>query len=107
MSGGTFEYSQYRIRDIYEKIQRELDKMGKEKPKEELWGRKEFYEEYPEEKYFIEYPKEVVKILEDGIRHLKLAEIYAQRIDWFLAGDDGEESLVKRLEEDLKDMNHG
>lgn len=33
MSGGTFDYSQYRIRDIYESIQNILDKQGKEKLK--------------------------------------------------------------------------
>ena len=36
MSGGRFDYNQYRIRQIWEDIQEELDKQGKEKPKEDL-----------------------------------------------------------------------
>ena len=31
MSGGAFEYNQYRIRQIWEEIQNELDKQGQEK----------------------------------------------------------------------------
>jgi len=33
--------------------------------------------------------------------HETQAEIYAQRIDWYLSGDDGEDSLVSRLKSDL------
>ena len=36
MSGGTFDYNQYKIRQIWEDIQQELDKQGKEKSKEDL-----------------------------------------------------------------------
>ncbi len=32
---------------------------------------------------------------------LRKAEIYAQRIDWYLAGDDGEESFMERLKDEL------
>jgi len=46
-------------------------------------------------------PPEVLEILKEGVKKLKEAAVYAQRIDWYLSGDDGEESLVKRLKEDL------
>jgi len=32
---------------------------------------------------------------------LRKAAIYAQRIDWLLSGDDGEESFLERLKEEL------
>jgi hypothetical protein len=32
---------------------------------------------------------------------LRVAAVYAQRIDWLLSGDDGEESFLKRLKEEL------
>ena len=32
---------------------------------------------------------------------LRKAEVYAQRMDWYLAGDDGEESFLERLKQDL------
>jgi hypothetical protein len=33
-----------------------------------------------------------------------MAEIYAQRIDWLLSGDDGEDSFRERLKEDLEKL---
>ena len=35
---------------------------------------------------------------------LKKAEVYAQRIDWYISGDDGEESFLRRLKEDLEKL---
>ena len=99
MSGGAFEYSQYKIRDIHEHIQQELDKQGQEK-QIEVWE-KEYYEKYPEARFEEVYREDVQQIFKDGIDILKKAEVYAQRIDWFLSGDDGEDSLVSRLKSDL------
>jgi hemerythrin-like domain-containing protein len=45
MSGGAFDYNQYKIRQIWEDIQQELDKQGKEKSKEDLrYYDKEYFE---------------------------------------------------------------
>ena len=99
MSGGAFEYSQYKIREIHEHIQNELDKQGQEKQVE--FFEKEYYEKYPEAKYEEVYREDVQQIFKDGIEALKKAEVYTQRIDWFLSGDDGEDSLVSRLKSDL------
>jgi len=102
MSGGAFEYSQYKIRDIHEHIQQELDKQGQEK-QIEVW-QKEYFEKYPEARFEEVYREDVQQIFKDGIEALKKAEIYAQRIDWFLSGDDGEDSLVSRLKSDLEKL---
>ena len=99
MSGGAFEYSQYKIRDIHEHIQQELDKQGQEK-QIEFW-QKEYFEKYPEARFEEVYREDIQQIFKDGIEALKKAEIYTQRIDWFLSGDDGEDSLVSRLKSDL------
>ena len=99
MSGGAFEYSQYKIRDIHEHIQNELDKQGQEKQVQ--FFEKEYFEKYPEARFEEVYREDVQQIFKDGIEALKKAEIYAQRIDWFLSGDDGEDSLVSRLKSDL------
>jgi len=42
--------------------------------------------------------------LHNALDILKKAVIYAQRIDWFLSGDDGEESFHTRLKEDLESI---
>jgi hypothetical protein len=33
-----------------------------------------------------------------------MAQIYAQRIDWLISGDDGEDSFRERLKEDLEKL---
>ena len=47
---------------------------------------------------------EVVEEFKKGLKILKTAAIYAQRIDWLLSGDDGEESFKKRLKEELDEL---
>ena len=39
--------------------------------------------------------------MREAIKQLKIAAVYAQRVDWLLSGDDGEESFIERLEENL------
>ena len=101
MSGGSFDYKQYHISEIADTIEHELEKQGKLKPKEDLYMMKEYYEDHPEEKYYETYPDEVQKQMREGIKRLRMAAIYAQRIDWYLAGDDGDENFLERLKEDL------
>jgi len=105
MSGGTFDYNQRFIEEIHEEIQNRLDRMGKEKIDDELYCDEEYYKKYPDEKINTVYPDEVIQIFKEGIKHLKLAEIYTKRIDWFLAGDDGGEELVKSLKKELEEIN--
>lgn len=104
MSGGHFDYDQYRINNIIDSIERELNLQGKQIPKEELWMNEEYYKKYPEEKFHTTYPDEIQKKFQEGIRALKIAKIYAHRIDWFLSGDDGEESFLERLSEELSEI---
>ena len=101
MSGGAFEYKQYHIKQIAEEIQSELDKQGKEKEDCELLGMREYYEKYPEEKNNYTYPEEVQEKFRDAIKALRTSAIYVQRVDWLLSGDDGEESFLRRLKEEL------
>lgn len=104
MSGGAFEYKQYHIREIHETIQSQLERMGKPKSKENLWNDNEYYEKYPEELNWANESDEVISAYKTAIDLLKKAEVYAQRIDWYISGDDGEESFLRRLKEDLEKL---
>jgi hypothetical protein len=105
MSGGTFDYNQYKIRYIADDIEQEIVKSGKPKSKRELdeerWRDPSWYEKYPEDLNHYKYRDEIIEEFKKGYEMLRKAEIYAQRIDWYLAGDDGEESFIERLKEDL------
>jgi hypothetical protein len=42
--------------------------------------------------------------LQEAIKSLTISRIYAQRVDWFLSGDDGDESFLRRLSEELNGL---
>jgi len=106
MSGGAFDYGNYKIREIHESIQDELNMQGKEKPENNLayWD-DEYLKKYPEERFETTYPENIQQIFKDAIKALKIAEVYAQRVDYYLSGDDGDESLVSRLKEELDNIS--
>jgi len=93
MSGGHFDYNQYRIRDIADSIEQVIKNNNKEKPKEA--------KNYFDSDYYYQYPPEVIEKFKEGLAILKQAEVYAQRIDWLLSGDDGNKTFLERLKEDL------
>ncbi|MCK9429324.1 MAG: hypothetical protein M0R17_04920 [Candidatus Omnitrophica bacterium] len=105
MSGGHFDYKQYQIQEIRDSIERELNNQGKDKPKSELWSDEEYYTKYPEEMKYLTYRTDIEEKFKEAIKILKRAEIYVQRIDWYLSGDDGEDSFIERLEEELKEIS--
>lgn len=51
--------------------------------------------------YQPEYTEETIKEYKTAIRALRIAQVYAQRVDWLISGDDGEDSFHQRLAEDL------
>lgn len=115
MSGGHFEYSQYRINDIADEIEEIIEKNGKPIPWEDLdyYDRQQFgnnekaYEkaEAVEKFYNTYYPPEIIERFKEGLKVLRRAYIYAQRIDWLLSGDDGEDSFMRRLDKELVELN--
>jgi hypothetical protein len=109
MSGGRFDYDQYKIGLIANDIEDEIRKNGRPKTKEELreesWHGTDWYERYPEDLNHRKYPDEVIAKFKDAVNILRIAQVYAQRIDWLLSGDDGEETFLERLDEDLDKLN--
>jgi len=109
MSGGHWDYLQYRFTDVAEDVKKLIEKNGKEKTERELtedsWRDPEWYEKYPEDKFHYKYSDEIIEKFKEGLKHIELAQIYMQRLDWLLSGDDGDESFMSRLEEDLKKLD--
>ena len=107
ISGGAFDYNQYKIGYIADQIEETVIKNGAEKTPEEIkndWHNDEWYEKYPEDKFHYKYPDEVIEKMKEAVKALKIAQVYAQRVDWLFSGDDGEESFLSRLEEELKKL---
>jgi hypothetical protein len=108
MSGGAFDYDQYKIGYIADQIEEVIVKNGVEKTPEELkqegWRDPDWYKKYPEDKFHYQYPDEVIEKMKEAVKALKIAQEYAQRVDWLLSGDDGEESFLRRLKENLEEI---
>ena len=171
MSGGAFDYYQYHIGDIIDRIEEEIERATCERPPivkrkfvsviqeyerngSKHWDyltRYNFYDlksarkyfedlydihdtdegftcelsekniivcreveveeyekdEYGNDQYFPDYTEETIAEFRKGVEMLKKAKVYAQRIDWLISGDDGEESFHKRLREELEKLEDG
>ena len=105
MSGGHFNYDQFRIKSIAEEIEEYLDDMGKERDDVDSLVMRDFYDKYPEAKYNRVESDIVQEKMREAIKALEIAYIYAQRVDWYLSGDDGEESFLERLDKELGKLN--
>ena len=110
MSGGAFNYDQYKIGYIADEVEQYIRKNGKEKTAKELknegWRDPDWYKKYPEDKFHYKHPDEIIEEFKKAVEALRIAQIYAHRIDWYMSGDDGEESFIKRLKEDLDKLKN-
>ena len=104
MSGGRFDYIQYRVNDVADEIEKELALQGKPIPEDELWASKEYYEKNPQEKFYPVLRGDIAQKMKDAIMAIRLASIYIHRMDWHLSGDDGEDSFIERLREDIEEL---
>ena len=77
MSGGHWNYSQSHIRDIADDLGGLIHTNGSTTNDE--WG----------SEVSRTYSPETIAEFEAAVKVLKLAYVYAQRIDWLLSGDDG------------------
>lgn len=106
MSGGKFSYKQWHIDNIADQIEQEVILSGKPIPKQKwsYYERQEFEETHKHPMNYA-YPDSVLRRMEEAVYALRAAAIYAQRVDYLLSGDDGEESFEERLSKELSELN--
>lgn len=95
MSGGTFDYKQYQIEYLADEIEQLIVQNGTKRETKDSW----------EDEFHYKYPDDIIDEFKTAIKYLKLGKIYAQRIDWLVAGDDGEETFRERLKYELDKAN--
>ena len=91
MSGGHFDYKQYHIDDIV----REIETLIERNDSKELGEHG-----YPVSRG---YSEETIAKFKEALTTLRRGAIMAQRIDWLVSGDDGENNFHKRWKEELDD----
>ena len=82
MSGGSLDYFYFRFEEPLSTISKEIK-----------WGKNK-------------WTPETLLEFQNSIRYLKIAQIYAQRVEWLLSGDDGEDSFIERLKEELEEYEN-
>lgn len=63
-----------------------------------------YYDCYPDEADVLELSDETINVMKEAYRQIRIAEIYATRVDWMMSGDDSEESFRERIKEDLAEF---
>lgn len=89
MSGGHFDYNQYRIDQIAEDIEQLILDNEDETPNE--WGGKKgnFFQ------------PEIITKFKEAAHTLRRAAAMTQRVDWLVSGDDGPECFLRRWEKEV------
>jgi len=95
MSGGHFDYQQYRLNDIREGI-KELVESNDSTDKNDFG-----------DMIGNQYPEDVINSFKETMLLLEQASILTQRIDWLVSGDDGILSFRKRLNDELSKVEGG
>lgn len=90
MSGGHFYYQQHRCHDIATMI----DELVASNDDETL-------DEYGQMRG-MDYGPEIIERFVLASRTLRRAAAMAQRIDWLVSGDDGEEAFLRRWKEEVE-----
>ena len=106
MSGGRFDYKQWHIGNIADQIEQEVIVSGKPIPKSKWdYFERQEYEETHKQPMNYAFPDEVLRRMEEAVYALRKAAIYAQRVDYLLCSDDGEECFEERLKKELAELD--
>lgn len=92
MSGGHFDYDQYKISQIADMIEQLI-----------ISNDDQTINEWREPKGK-RYPPEVIAQFKHGLDIMRRAFVYAQRIDWLVSDDDSPESFLVRLNQELQEV---
>jgi dissimilatory sulfite reductase (desulfoviridin) alpha/beta subunit len=92
MSGGHFNNDQHRIGQIADEVEHLIEINDEEET--DSYGDKIGYF----------FSQEVIEKFKEAVHILRKAEVMAHRIDWLVSGDDGEDSFLRRWDEDLSKL---
>ena len=90
MSGGYFEFNQYRIDNIVDEIQHLID-TNEDGTVDKYGDRKGKF-----------YPPEVIDKFKEAIKYLQISGKMVHRIDYLVCDDDGIETFLKEWKEECE-----
>lgn len=89
MSGGHFQYQQYKLTEMADEIEQLI--YTNDSDKKNRWG----------DTIGAHYSRETIREFAQAVTLLNQAHAYVQRIDWLVSGDDDEDSFHSRLRIEL------
>lgn len=92
MSGGHFQHKQWEIGNIADEVEQLI--ITNDSEELDRWG----------DRKGCHFNPETIEEFKKGLILLRQAYVYAQRIDWLVSGDDGEDSFHSRLKNDLEKL---
>jgi len=92
MSGGHFQYKQWEISNIADEVEQLILTNGS--GEKDQWG----------DRMGCHFSPETIEEFKKGLVVLRQAYVYAQRIDWLVCGDDGEDSFHRRLKFEMEKL---
>ena len=101
MSGGYFDYKEWHIDQIADDVESYINKCDRKEEKD--WGYEDQSGKYIP--YVYEESEEVLNEFRKGLKILRQAFVYAKRIDYLLSGDDGDESFLEHLKQELEALS--
>ena len=90
MSGGYFNYDQDKIEQIANDIEGVICNNDSEDKDE--WGERIGYG----------FPPQIIERFEEAVYTLRQAAEMARRVDWLLSWDDGDQSFLRRWDEEVR-----
>jgi hypothetical protein len=90
MSGGYFEYNQYKLEVMAEEIESLIENNNK--------AHTNIYGEIKEARYL---DSEIIEKFKEAAYNLRRTRDMVQRIDWLLSSDDSEQSFKKGWEKEI------
>lgn len=90
MSGGHFDYTQFRMEEIADEIDRLVGQ--NESTEKDSFG----------EDIAQHYLPEIIERFREAAHTIRQAHEMAQRIDWLVSGDDGEETFLDRWKHEVR-----
>ena len=90
MSGGHFDYAQYRMEDMACEIDQLIDE--NDSTEKDSFGEDVSYH----------FPPQIIERFKQAAHTLRQAQEMAQRVDWLVSGDDREESFMSRWNNEVR-----
>jgi hypothetical protein len=93
MSGGAFNYMQNNLNEIADQIEQRMIRNGQTVIRDDYFESRTYTYEH--------YTPETLAKFQQAIDTLRLGAIMAQRIDWLLSCDDGEDTFHTRWNQEI------